>query len=198
MAFDKLDGSNMRFEYSHKRGFYKFGTRNVMIDSGNEQFGFAVDLFLQKYADQLAKVFSAREYRNSQSFVCFAELVGTRSAFGQHDFDKDTFDIVLFDVNEHKRGFVPPKRFVDDFGHCGIPRVVYNGKLNMQFINDVKANKFGLSEGVIGKGVVSGKKDRTSLYYFKAKTDDWFDRLRIRDRDAYAKELDQANKTKRQ
>lgn len=28
-AFDKLDGSNIRFEWSRKRGFYKFGTRNI-------------------------------------------------------------------------------------------------------------------------------------------------------------------------
>ena len=49
IAFDKLDGSNLRFEYSKKRGFYKAGTRKMMIDSSHETFGFAVNLFLEKY-----------------------------------------------------------------------------------------------------------------------------------------------------
>ena len=46
-------------------------------------------------------IFKEKEYRNVQSFVCFAELVGRRSEFGQHDFENDTFDIILFDVHEH-------------------------------------------------------------------------------------------------
>jgi hypothetical protein len=49
MAFNKLDGSNLRFEYSQKRGFYKFGTRKQIIDSNSIPFGFAVNLFLQKF-----------------------------------------------------------------------------------------------------------------------------------------------------
>jgi hypothetical protein len=32
LAFDKLDGSNMRFEWSPKRGWYKFGSRGQLID----------------------------------------------------------------------------------------------------------------------------------------------------------------------
>ena len=30
IAFDKIDGSNLRFEWSRKRGFYKFGTRKMI------------------------------------------------------------------------------------------------------------------------------------------------------------------------
>jgi len=32
-AFNKIDGSNFRAEWSKKRGWYKFGTRNTMINS---------------------------------------------------------------------------------------------------------------------------------------------------------------------
>ena len=193
IAFDKLDGSNLRFEYSKKRGFYKFGTRNMMIDERHETFGFAVTLFKEKYEESLNKIFKGKDYRDTLSFVCFAELVGTKSAFGQHDFGNDTFDVVLFDISQYKKGFVPPKQFVRDFGEVGIPRVVYEGNLNKELVQRVKANEFGLSEGVICKGVVQTKRGSDNIYQCKIKTDDWFARLRNKSPELYNQELKQAN-----
>lgn len=194
-AFDKLDGSNLRFEWSPKRGFYKFGTRNNMIDRSQEQFGFAIDLFLNKYGDGLEKVFKTeRIYRNAQNFVCFAELVGTKSEFGWHDYGNDVFDITLIDVNQFKVGLIPPKQFIDDFAHLGIPEVLYHGNLNKEFVKTVKANAiegYNMAEGVICKGVTPTKKGGDSLYYCKIKTDDWMDRLRARGGDEYKKEMAQ-------
>lgn len=182
IAFDKLDGSNVRFEFSKKRGFYKYGTRRQMIDESNEQFGFVIDLFNKKYADGLTTVMNSKSYRNVLSMVCFGELVGYKSAFGQHYFKDDIFDIVLFDVSLYKKGFIPPKQLIDDFGHLGIPRVIYEGKLNNEFIADVKANKFDLREGVVAKGKVPvGKKGKEQIFSCKVKTNDWFDRLRNKD-----------------
>jgi hypothetical protein len=197
IGFDKLDGSNLRFEYSQKRGFYKSGSRNMMIDEKHDQFGFAVSLFNNKYGDALGKVFKTKNYRNSQSFVCFAELIGKNSSFGQHDFANDVFDIVLFDVSEHKRGLIPPKQFVDDFGHTGIPRVVYTGNLNKELIKQVKNNQLegfegSLTEGIIFKGQIKTKKGNNQLYYCKIKTNDWFTRLRSNHYDLYSQEIKQA------
>jgi hypothetical protein len=187
IAFDKLDGSNLRFEYSQKRGFYKFGTRKQMIDESSE-FGFAINLFLEKYNESLSKIFKSKEYRNILNFVCFAELVGTKSAFGQHNFGNDKFDIVLFDVDQYKKGLVPPKEFVKNFSSAGIPRVVYEGNLNKELVERVKVNEFDLTEGVICKGQTLTKKGRPELYYCKIKTDDWFKRLRMKDMLLYDKE----------
>lgn len=197
IGFDKLDGSNLRFEYSQKRGFYKSGSRNMMIDEKHEQFGFAVDLFKNKYEEALTKVFKSKQYRNSQSFVCFAELIGKKSSFGQHDFGNDEFDIVLFDINEYKKGFIPPKQFISDFGHTGIPRIVYQGNLNKELIKQIKANQLEgfegtLTEGIIAKGIIQTKKGNNQLYYCKIKTDDWFDRLRNKSPELFAQELQQA------
>lgn len=36
IAFDKLDGSNLRFEWNKKQGWYKFGTRNRMFDRSDK------------------------------------------------------------------------------------------------------------------------------------------------------------------
>jgi len=139
-AFNKLDGSNLRFEYSQKRGFYKFGTRGILIDKFNDPYGFAIDLFLNKYVDNLTKIFKSKDYRDVLSFVCFAELYGTKSEFGQHEFKNDKFDITLFDVEQYKRGLIHPRQFVKDFEKVGIPNVVYVGNLNQIFVNKVKNN----------------------------------------------------------
>lgn len=193
IAFDKLDGSNLRFEWSRKRGFYKFGTRNMIIDQKHEQFGFAVDLFLEKYDKVLSATFkSHKNYRNALSFVCFAELHGEKSEFGWHDFGNDNFDITLFDISVYKKGYIEPKQFVDDFGAFGIPKVIYEGNLNTEFINQVKANEFGLSEGVICKGKIPNRKEPDNLFYCKVKTDDWFHRLRNKEPKLYENELKQS------
>jgi hypothetical protein len=195
IAFDKLDGSNLRFEWNKKRGFYKSGSRNVMIDENSEQFGIGVKIFKEKYEESLSKIFTSKKYRDIQSFVCFAEFLGTKSAFGQHEFGNDVFDVVLFDVDRYKKGFVPPKEFIDDFGEVGIPRVVYTGNLNKEFVNRVKINEFGLSEGVICKGKVQTRKGVDQLYYCKVKTDDWFERLRaLGDDKLFKDEIKQSNK----
>lgn len=195
IAFDKLDGSNIRAEWSPKRGFYKFGTRNMMIDRTHETFGHAVDLFLKKYADGLSEVFRSKDYRNILSFVCYAELVGPNSAFGQHPDPKDQMDIVLFDISMYKKGWCPPRQFCKDFAHLGIPRVVYEGNLNMDLVRRIKENEFNLKEGVICKGYVkSRKKDRENMYYCKIKTNDWLDRLRGFNPELFQEEMKQAER----
>lgn len=191
LAFDKLDGSNIRVEYSHKRGFYKFGTRKQMIDRSSDPFGFAVDLFMNKYNESLSSIFRGRDYRNIQSFVCFAELVGTKSAFGMHDFNNDKFDIVLIDIDQYKKGLVTPRQFVKDFQSTGIPNVVYEGNLNREFVARVKNNEFGLAEGVICKGQIKTKKGVPQLYYCKIKTNDWFNRLRTKSPEMFELEIKQ-------
>jgi hypothetical protein len=193
MAFVKLDGSNLRFEYSQKRGFYKFGTRNVLIDRNNDPFGFAIDLFLNKYDRSLTEIFKSKTYRNTLSFVCYAEVKGKKSEFGQHDFKDDEFEITLFDVEEYKKGLIPPRQFYKDFHGIvpfAIPNIIYEGNLNRDFVMQVKNNTFNLQEGVVCKGRIPNKKDN-NLYYCKIKTDDWFERLRVRRPDLYLTETKQ-------
>lgn len=179
IAFDKLDGSNIRFEWNRKRGFYKFGTRNMIIDENHDQFGIAVKIIKEKYEDKLGQIFTSKKYRDILSFVCFGEFFGKKSAFGQHEFDNDEFDVILFDVDRYKKGLVSPRDFVNDFGDAGIPKVIYEGNLNREFVDRVKKNEFNLSEGVICKGKITTKKGREQLYYCKIKTDDWLNRLKL-------------------
>jgi len=176
IAWDKLDGSNLRFEWSHKRGFYKFGTRNVMIDVNDDNFGKAIPLFLDKYGDSIPRVFVDR-YRKVENFVVFAEYLGENSFAGYHD-PTDIMDIVLFDVNQYKRGFVPTWEFLNNFGHLHIPTVIYDGLYTPEFVQDVRKNKFGLREGVMCKGVTKNKANKEETWQVKVKTNDWLQKVR--------------------
>ena len=178
IAFDKLDGSNFRASWSKKRGFYKFGTRTEMIDINHETFGKIIPLFVEKYGDSLSKIFIDK-YKKVENFVVFSEYVGPNSFAGWHD-PNDKMDIVLFDVNQYKKGFISPWEFVDNFGHLDIPNIVYEGKLTDKLIEDVKNNIYGLKEGIIGKGIYKTKKDGEIVWQIKAKTLEWLSIIRER------------------
>jgi len=168
-AFDKLDGSNIRCEWSRKRGWYKFGTRNVMIDERSENFGDVVTLFLDKYGDDLNRIFR-KKYPNTDSFIVFSEYYGQNSFAGYH-FDEPK-DVVLFDVNAYKRGFIPPREFIKEFGELHIPELVYQGPYNDELIINVRNNVWDLKEGVICKGTARVK-NGDQVWMTKIKTNDW-------------------------
>ena len=50
-AFYKYDGSNLRFEWSPKKGWNKFGSRTQMIDRNHPTFGKGIDLFMDEMGD---------------------------------------------------------------------------------------------------------------------------------------------------
>jgi len=185
IAFDKYDGSNIRVEWSRKRfkkcvtgdAYYKFGSRTQLICDKTPILGKAVDIFFEKYADGIEKVFvDNREYKNVDSFVAFLEYFGPNSFAGWHDMG-DEMDLMLFDIFQKKKGFVKPESFINDFGHLGTPKVIYKGELTMDFINDVKSNVYDLKEGIVGKGVISGKKG-VDIWMIKAKTIDWLTKVK--------------------
>ena len=86
--FDKIDGSNIRAEWSKKKGFYKFGTKKCLIDENTPIFGKSIALIKQSYENQLSYVF--KKERIVDNVVCFFEFVGSNSFAGWHD-EKDFF-----------------------------------------------------------------------------------------------------------
>lgn len=173
-AFDKLDGSNIRYEWNRKRGWYKFGTRGNMIDERHEQFGEAVTLFLDKYGDELPRVFR-KEFSNVENFVVFCEYLGENSFAGFH-FDEPK-DVVLFDVNVYKKGLLAPREFIRKFGHLHIPELIYQGEYNLEFIEDIRQNAYDLKEGVICKGTYKTK-GQDVIWMTKIKTRLWLERVK--------------------
>jgi hypothetical protein len=159
VAFDKLDGSNVRAEWDRKRGWHSFGSRRRLLDPSQPLLGQAARLILDGYADGLAKVFTDDPaLGRPREATAYFEFFGPHSFAGQHDPEvlgvpsNEPFRVVLIDVSVHRRGFVSADQFVERFGHLGIPRVVHRSELSPEFITDVRAGRFDTPEGVILKG----------------------------------------------
>jgi hypothetical protein len=185
-AFDKMDGSNMRFSWDRKSskkkqnfGFNKFGTRNQMITIDNENWGQAIKIFNEKYAEGLDKIFREdKSLRNAKKVTVYAEYYGPNSFAGQHE-PTDKMDLVLFDVDVYQKGFVKPKEFIKLFSHLGIPKVIYKGLYTEELIMNVKNNIYDLSEGVVVKGVfLTKKKGVENVWMTKIKTNQWLNKIK--------------------
>jgi hypothetical protein len=178
IAFDKLDGSNIRVEWSKKRAFYKYGTRTQMLDKTNPTFGPAIDIFEEKYFDKLHQFFSSeKEYRNLQTILAYFEYVGPNSFAGLHD-PNDKMDLVLIDIWKHGKGWVEPRNFVKQYSKFGIPEIIYEGNLNQEFIQNIKNDIYGLKEGVVAKGIQETKRVDRKVWMVKIKANHWYERLK--------------------
>lgn len=174
-AFYKLDGSNLRWEWSKKRGWFKFGTRTRLFDKTDEVFGEAVNIFEKQYAEQLSKKFT--DYYKIQNAIVFTEFLGENSFAGTH-VKEDPKKLVLFDVNLYKKGIMSPKEFIKEFSTIeGIetPQLIYNGVLNYEIYTKIKNNNIGINliEGVVCKGGEGHK-----LWMCKIKTHSYIEKLK--------------------
>lgn len=157
IAFRKYDGTNIRAEWQKKKGWCKFATRGCLFDKTDKNFGNAVPIFEQTHANLLEKAIKDN-YPKADSAIVFMEYLGPHSFAGLHDpgilqvDNNDPKELVLFDVNIHKRGFVSPLDFVSKFGHVRSAEVVYQGRLTEDFIKDIREGKFPVDEGVVCKG----------------------------------------------
>lgn len=89
IAFDKLDGSNLRFEWNRKRGWNKFGTRRRLMDETDPEYGSAIQLFQETLAEGIEKVLKdEKAYRGVERVTAFAEFYGPSSFAGWHDWNE--------------------------------------------------------------------------------------------------------------
>lgn len=172
-AFDKLDGSNIRAEWSRKRGFYKYGTRKRLLAPDESPLGGAIELINDEYGVELSD--RLKEER-AESAVCYFEFFGENSFAGFHE-EHDNFKVVLFDISIHKRGFLPPREFMDFAWGLETPKLVYQGNANQPF---VRAIREGTYHEVTFEGVVCKYVDRKQVKMFKVKSQAWLDRLKFK------------------
>lgn len=179
LAFDKLDGSNIRFEWSRDRGWHKVGTRKCMLDKSHPHLGEAPEIFNEKYSEAIEKVFKDNiNYKKHTQFIAFCEFFGPNSFAGVH-LENDPKDLVLFDIWIVKKGMIGPREFVKNFGHLEIPHIIYEGKLNTEFIESVRHNVYGLKEGVVCKWGKTGMW-RKDINMCKIKTNQYIQKLKDR------------------
>jgi len=172
-VFDKLDGSNLRFEWSRKRGFYKHGTRNRLFDHTDDQFGDAVELFHKTLAEPLGKVAKKEGW---DGLTVFCEYWGPGSFAGEH-IPGEPKKLTLFDANPYKKGILGPKAFLDLFGHLELPRFLGKLRWTRGFVDRVRK---GEVEGITFEGVVGKGGDRHDLVMAKAKTQAWIDKVLVK------------------
>lgn len=166
IAFYKYDGSNLRWEWSPKRGWYKFGTRTQLFDHTHPLYGQAIPIFLGTMGDEIARRCQKLE-RGVQRIIVFTEFFGPSSFAGQHVQDEPK-ELRLIEANLFKRGLMKPRLFSDLFGdlpYCA--QVVYEGNLNKPFIEDVREGRYPVWEGVVAKGEDFMVKIKTNAYMQK-------------------------------
>lgn len=167
-VFDKLDGSNIRVEWNPKKGFYKFGRRNGLLDGSNPILLRSPQIFLEKYSESLSLIFSKQKWK---SVVSFFEFVGPSSFAGNHSEDERQ-DVVLFDVSPFGMEMLHPKDFVKLFvDSVDTAKLLHHGPVDFELIESVQN---GTLPGMTLEGVVckSGKET------FKIKNRAWLERLK--------------------
>lgn len=171
-AYDKLDGSNMRAEWSRKSGFTKFGSRNQLINDATPILGESVELFQTKYGDDLSKLFRKERF---DKVTVFFEFYGENSFAGQHENEKH--EVTLFDINITRKGFLPPKEFNAMCRNIETAQLLYHGNPNEDFISSVKE---GTLDGMTFEGVIckSGYDKKNRLASFKIKNLAWLEKLK--------------------
>ncbi len=184
IAFEKLDGTNVHFEWHRDFGWHSFGTRRDSFNldemgiqaftAKHEHLRECANIFYVSLAAILEHVFLRNEnYREASSFKIFAEFFGPNSFAGLHVAD-DPKELRLFDVEVADVGIVPPAQFVADFGSLPIAPVVFQGKFTGKFADDVRNGKFKVNEGVVCKG----GNYASSLWMAKIKTNVYRERLK--------------------
>ncbi len=183
IAFDKLDGSNLRFMWTKKNGWTRYGTRTRLMDRTDPDYGCAIDMFHANLADPVATAVRSC-FPRAEEFMVFAEFFGPHSFAGQHDpkwlgvESNDPKKLVPFDLNIHKYGLVPPAEFIQIMEGIEIPRIVYKGEFNENFVADVVQGVHNVYEGVIVKGC-EGKPPH-GLWMCKIKTQKYLEDLKKR------------------
>jgi hypothetical protein len=184
-AFDKIDGSNIRAEWTKKNKFHKFGTRKQLISKAcirkgeiigqgdRSNWGEAVRLVQEKYEKDLHDIFVKKRFLKA---TCFFEFGGESSFAGRH-FDEE-HTVTLFDVSVHKKGYILPREYLKLFGDLDIARLLYYGFITESFVDSVRNGEL---EGMTFEGVVckmAQYKTPGVTDMFKVKSFAWLDRLK--------------------
>lgn len=181
-VFDKIDGSNLRFEWTRKRGWFKWGTRNRLFDETDPVFGSAVALFHDGLAAPVADIAKAQRW---DKLVVFAEFHGPHSFAGIH-LPEDPKSLTMFDASPLRKGILPPAKFLKLFGHLEIAKFLGIEDWNRDYADRVRRGEVeGVTfEGVVAKGVV----DR-ELVMEKAKTRAWVEKVKALHTPEQAKQI---------
>lgn len=169
--FDKLDGSNIRVEFSLKQGFNKFGTRHKLMSDDSGILNQSKDLIMQ-YEEQTHNIFKKNKW---QSGTLFFEFYGPKSFAGFHE-EGDDFKVFLIDSHITKIGFLQARDYLKAFeDSIEMARHLMISKFNKTLVDDIKN---GTLEGMTFEGVIGKSVNRNKLVRCKVKNAAWISRLK--------------------
>lgn len=194
LGFMKYDGSNLRWEWSKKQGWHKFGTRNRLFGPEEAPYNQAIPIFLE-HIGPIVEENIRHEFKGVQEIVAFTEFMGPSSFAGSHVLEEPKA-LKLIDVSVYKKGIIPPRHFMKLFGkHDFAPELLYEGNFSRELIFGVRAGVYDRPVDVFGgfnnipfEGMVcKGADHRGQVWMAKIKTDAYLNKLRAAFGDEWAK-----------
>lgn len=169
-VFDKLDGSNIRVEFSLKNGFNKFGTRKKLMSDDSGILNSSKDLIIQK-EQYVHDIFKKNKWTSG---TLFFEFYGDNSFAGFHD-ENDFFKVALIDAHISNIGYLSPKDYLKSFDSIEMATFFGIHKLNKNLIEKVNNGDFEnmTFEGIIGKASIKNK-----IMRCKIKNNAWLEKLK--------------------
>jgi len=188
IAFNKLDGQNIRVKYDKKNKFSLFGSRHRLFDETDNQFEKVIPLFNNTLRNNLERlIVDNKDFKDFKELIVFMEYYGPNSFAGMHDENdilNNLMKLVVFDIliinKKNINQFILPNDFIKLFNktQIEIPNIIYEGNLNDTFIKNVKNNIYNLKEGVVCKGITKRGDYRGKVWMCKIKTQYYLDRIK--------------------
>lgn len=178
IAFEKYDGTNIHWVFTHSCGWIGYGTRRdefTLTVNGIKEFEWAhpelsgIDK-LWDMNSELKNYLTKKYTPLDGKIMIFTEYFGPNSFAGEHRAGDD-MELKIFDVQIGDR-LLSPNKFIKDFGQFNIARVIFKGKYSGQFVEDVRNGKYDIKEGVVVKGLI-----KDEIYMAKIKTEAYMRRL---------------------
>lgn len=184
-SFVKYDGSNIRFEWTKKQGFHKFGSRHHLIDKTHPMLGESIEIVQDLTGPALLRDlinWDKRLINNAGEFTGFAEFFGKSSFAGNHVADEEHF-MKVFDVSIYKKGFLKPNELCEFALSEHYAKLLGIVPYNESYMDSIfKGDGLDqadyiqtIAEGVILKAVVKNQVQRIKL-----KTKVWLDEIKAK------------------
>lgn len=170
-TFDKLDGSNLRFEWDCKKSWHKFGTRSRLFDDTDCVFGEAIKLWLEGNGPKLEAIAISKKWKH---VIAYAEFYGPSSFAGSH-INEEPKQLDVFDIAVNKQGFLMPEDFLDISNQFSSAKYLGHFLWDHAFVQDVYENKVS---GVTFEGVIGKRGSKHNFEQVKAKTKLWVDAVK--------------------
>lgn len=170
--WDKLDGINLRTEWSKKRGFYKLGARHTHLD---DRYREEATQLIEFQRPGLVEGFRRLRWDHA---ICFFEFYSEHSLAGYIP-PNETKMIGLLDVTGPSEEFLDTRDFHKIFyERVQTAKLLMKGNFNQEVYRAVKDGTFPDmgQEGMLVKGPPT-KKDALPTM-FKCKRDSWFASVR--------------------